>query len=58
MGKSSSRKSKRADKVVFPRYAGSEVKVGGEDMLLMTEDEIVGVDRGFGRQRNKPKKEE
>lgn len=31
------------DKIVFGKYAGSEVKVGGESHLIMKEDDILGV---------------
>ena len=34
---------KKGDKVVYPKYAGSEVKVNGEDHLLLSEDDIIGV---------------
>ena len=31
------------DKVIFGKYAGSEVKVNGEDFLIMKEEDILGV---------------
>lgn len=31
------------DKVLFGKYSGTEVKVGGSDFLIMKEDEILGV---------------
>ena len=31
------------DKVLFGKYAGTEVKVDGEELLVMREDDIVGV---------------
>lgn len=31
------------DRVLFSRYAGSEVEVDGETLLLMNEDEILAV---------------
>lgn len=34
---------KSGDKVLFGKYAGTEVKVAGEDYLIMKEDEILGV---------------
>jgi len=34
---------KEGDKVLFGKYAGSEVKVDGEELIVMREDEIVGV---------------
>jgi len=33
---------KKGDKVLFGKYAGSEVKVGDEDYLIMREDDILG----------------
>jgi chaperonin GroES len=34
---------KKGDKVLFGKYSGTEVKVGGENYLIMKEDEILGV---------------
>lgn len=34
---------KVGDKVLFGKYAGNEVKVDGEELLVMREDDIVGV---------------
>ena len=34
---------KKGDKVLFSKYAGTEVKVEGEELLIMREDDIVGV---------------
>ena len=34
---------KVGDKVLFGKYAGTEVKVDGEDVLVMKEDDIMGV---------------
>ena len=34
---------KVGDKVLFGKYAGSEVKVDGEEMLVMREEDIVAV---------------
>lgn len=31
------------DEVLFSKYAGSEVEIDGEDRLVLTEDEIIGV---------------
>lgn len=33
---------KKGDKVLFGKYAGSEVKIGDEDYLIMREDDILG----------------
>ncbi len=34
---------KPGDKVLFGKYSGTEVKVNGEDLLVMREDDIMGV---------------
>ena len=34
---------KVGDKVLFGKYAGTEVKVDGEELLVMREDDIMGV---------------
>ena len=34
---------KAGDKVLFGKYAGTEIKVGGEELLIMREDDIVAV---------------
>lgn len=37
---------KVGDKVLFGKYAGTEVKVAGEELLVMREDDIVAVVEG------------
>lgn len=34
---------KVGDKILYGKYAGSEVKLGGEELLLMREDDILGI---------------
>jgi chaperonin GroES len=34
---------KVGDKVLFTKYGGSEIKIDGEDLLVMREDDITGV---------------
>lgn len=34
---------KAGDKVLFSKYAGTEVKVEGEEYLIMREDDILGI---------------
>ena len=34
---------KEGDKVLFGKYSGSEVKLDGEEYLIMREDEILGI---------------
>ncbi|MBE0439906.1 MAG: co-chaperone GroES [Gammaproteobacteria bacterium] len=37
---------KVGDKVLFGKYAGTEIKVDGEELLVMREDDIVAVIEG------------
>ncbi len=37
---------KPGDKVLFGKYSGTEVKIGGEELLVMREDDIMGVIEG------------
>ena len=34
---------KAGDKIIFGKYSGTEVKVDGEELLVMREDDIMGV---------------
>jgi len=34
---------KVGDKVIFSKYAGTEIKIEGEEHLIMREDDILGV---------------
>jgi chaperonin GroES len=34
---------KVGDKVLFGKYAGQEVKVGGDELLVMREEDIMGI---------------
>ncbi len=34
---------KKGDRVIFTSYAGTEIKIGDEDILIVTEDDILGV---------------
>jgi chaperonin GroES len=34
---------KKGDRVLFGKYSGTEVKVGTDSLLIMKEDEILGV---------------
>ncbi|MFM8440824.1 MAG: co-chaperone GroES [Acidobacteriota bacterium] len=34
---------KAGDRVLFGKYSGSEIKIDGEEVLIMREDEILGI---------------
>jgi chaperonin GroES len=34
---------KKGDKILFGKYSGTEVKVDGEELLMMREEDILGI---------------
>ena len=34
---------KKGDEVIFTSYAGTEVKIDGEEVIIMTEDDVLAV---------------
>ena len=34
---------KKGDKILFGKYAGTEIKVDGEDMIILREDDILAI---------------
>lgn len=34
---------KEGDRVLFGKYSGSEIKIDGEELLIMREEEILGI---------------
>ena len=34
---------KTGDRILFGKYSGSEIKIDGEELLIMREDEILGI---------------
>jgi chaperonin GroES len=34
---------KKGDKILFSKYAGTEIKVDGEELLMMREEDILGI---------------
>ena len=37
------------DRILFGKYSGSDIKMDGEEYLIMREDEILGVLEGAGK---------
>ncbi len=37
---------KAGDRVLFGKYAGTEIKIDGEDFIIMREEEVLGVLKG------------
>jgi chaperonin GroES len=44
---------KAGDRILFGKYAGQEIKLDGEDYLIMKEDEVLGVINGAGAHKAK-----
>jgi chaperonin GroES len=42
-GKNQSLAVKKGDKILFGKYAGTEVKVEGETLIVMREEDIMGI---------------
>ena len=42
-GKTAPMNVKAGDRVLFSKYAGNEVKLEGEEFLIMREDDILGI---------------
>ena len=40
---------KVGDRVLFGKYAGTEIKIDGEDFLIMREEEVLGILEGAGK---------
>ena len=34
---------KKCDKVLFGKYSGTEIKIEGDDLLIMREDDVLGI---------------
>ena len=34
---------KKGDKILFSKYSGNDIKIDGEELLIMKEDDILGV---------------
>jgi chaperonin GroES len=40
---------REGDRILFGKYSGTEIKLDGEDFLIMKEDEVLGVVTGVAR---------
>ena len=45
-GKRMALEVKEGDKILFGKYAGTEVKIGDEEYLIMREDDVLGIIEG------------
>jgi chaperonin GroES len=40
---------KAGDRILFGKYSGSDIKIDGQEYLIMREDEVLGVLEGAGK---------
>jgi chaperonin GroES len=40
------------DRILFGKYSGSEIKIEGEELVIMREDEVLGVLATSGKKAN------
>jgi chaperonin GroES len=43
----------KGDRILFGKYSGSEIRIDGEELLIMREDEVLGVLEGATKSANK-----
>ncbi len=41
---------KAGDRILFGKYSGTEIKIDGEEFLIMREEEVLGILAGAGKQ--------
>ncbi len=44
---------KAGDRVLFGKYAGTEIKIDGEELVIMREEEVLGILHGAGKAKEK-----
>ena len=47
---------KKGDLILFGKYSGQEIKLDGEDCMIMREEEVLGVIEGTFKSKSKSKK--
>src|SRR6201988_2407300 len=48
---------KEGDRILFGKYSGTEIKIDGEDFIIMREEEVLGVLTGASSSASSNKKE-
>jgi len=43
----------KGDRILFGKYSGSEIRIDGEELLIMREDEVLGVLEGAAKKASK-----
>jgi chaperonin GroES len=44
---------KEGDRILFGKYAGTEIKLDGEDFVIMREEEVLGIISGASSKKEK-----
>jgi chaperonin GroES len=52
-GKTAALDVKAGDRILFGKYSGSEIKLDGEELLIMREDEVLGILEGAAQPASK-----
>jgi chaperonin GroES len=47
---------KAGDRILFGKYAGTDIKIDGEDFLIMREEEVLGILEGAAKPATTSKK--
>lgn len=47
---------KEGDRILFGKYAGNEIKIDGEELLIMREEEVLGILSGSSKNVEKTEK--
>ena len=42
---------KAGDRILFGKYAGTDIKIDGEDFLIMREEEVLGILKGAAKEK-------
>jgi len=42
---------KKGDRILFGKYSGTEIKIDGEDFLIMKEEEVLGIITGAAKKQ-------
>jgi chaperonin GroES len=42
---------KEGDHILFGKYSGTEIKIEGEELLILREDEVLGILEGTGKSK-------
>jgi len=46
---------KEGDRILFGKYAGTEIKIDGEEFLILREEEVLGILSGAGKAKEREK---